>query len=294
MKTHGVFKQKWLALLLVMPQIAVTIVFFLWPSFEALKQSLMQGDAFGIHQRFAGLMNFKYLFQDPTYIKSLIITLIYSLLVTGVTLSLGLFIAYLVMRLKRGGQWYKTLFIIPYAIAPAVAGILWRFLFNPSVGVIAHPLQMLGLAWNYLLNPLQAFFLIVFAASWQQFSYNFIFYLAALYAIPHTLIEAAELDGASAWQRFRSIIFPLLAPTSIFLFVMNLIYAFFDTFGVIQVITRGGPANATNTLMYKVYQDGFVGLDLGGSAAQSVILMLIVIGLTMVQFRYLDKKVHYS
>ncbi len=287
------FKQRKLALLFIAPQLLITLIFFYWPSLEALKQSLYQGDAFGIHSKFVGLANFIDIFSSEVYLESLKATAIFSVLVTVVTLSIGLLMAVLVNRVVKGCQYYKALLIWPYAVAPSVAGLLWRFFFNPAVGWGSRFFHYIGIDWNYLVHPGQAMFVVVIASCWQQFSYNFLFFFAGLQAIPQSLLEAASIDGANAWQRFWHIVFPLLSPTTFFLLVINVIYAFFDTFGVISVMTQGGPGRATSTLVYKVYRDGFIGQDFGASSAQSVILMLIVIGLTVVQFKYIDEKVHY-
>lgn len=287
------FKKPWLGLLLVAPQLLITIIFFFWPTFIAIKTAFMGTDAFGIHARFVGLANFYALFTHPRYLHAFLTTLIFSAAVAFLALSSGLLLAVLVHQVERGRGIYKTLLIWPYAVAPAVAGILWRFLFNPAVGVLAYGLHAMGYDWNYILHSKQALLLVVIASAWQQFSYNFLFFIAGLHAIPKSLLEAAALDGAGAWRRFWQITFPLLSPTTFFLLIINLIYAFFDTFGVIHIVTQGGPSAATNTLVYKAYKDGFIGLDLGGSAAQSVILMLIVMALTVIQFRYVERKVHY-
>jgi len=293
MNNTSTFKHPILAWLLVLPQLLVTIVFFFWPAFAALRQSVYRGDAFGLHTHFVLLQNFIDLFHDSSYLESVGVTLLFSLLVTVLTMACGLLMAFLVNRVIVGQGLYKSLLIWPYAVAPAVAGILWRFLFNPAIGWGPYLLAKLGIDWNYMLNSKQALCVVVFAASWQQFSYNFLFFFAGLQAIPKSLLEAAKIDGASDWQSFWHIIFPLLAPMTFFLLVINMIYAFFDTFGIVQIVTNGGPASATSILVYKVYNDGFLGLDMGSSAAQSVILMAFVIGLTTVQFRYLEKKVHY-
>lgn len=288
------FPNKWLPLILLAPQLIITLIFFVWPALAALKQAFYRGDAFGVKSQFIGLRNFIDLLTSSSYLNSFFITFLFSLAVTVICLISGLAMAVLVNRLYRGAAIYKALFILPYAVAPAIAGLLWFFIFNPTVGVLGHLLQSIGVDWNFRLYGHQALTVVIIAAAWQQFSYNFLFYLAGLQAIPPSLLEAAALDGASAWQQFRHIIFPLLSPMTFFLSVMNMIYAFFDTFGVIHVVTQGGPADSTNILVYKVYKDGFLGLDFGGSAAQSVILMIIVIGLTFLQFRFLEKKVHYA
>lgn len=293
MEKRAQFNQSCLAWILILPQLVITLVFFIWPALMALYQSVIRGDAFGINHHFYGLMNFIDVLSSESYRVSLAITLLFSILVAFSTLFSGLLMAALVQNVAKGRGFFKTVFIWPYAVAPAIAGLLFRFLFNPAVGILTWIFNKCGYEFNYMLHPGQALFVVVIAASWQQFSYNFLFFLAGLQAIPQSVIEAATIDGANAWQRFWSIIFPLLSPTSFFLLVMNLIYSFFDTFGIIQVMTQGGPANATNTLVYKVYNDGFIGLDMGSSAAQSVILMLIVSLLTVVQFKFIERKVHY-
>ncbi|KTD21635.1 ABC transporter permease subunit [Legionella londiniensis] len=282
-----------IAFVLIAPQVFITFLFFIWPALSAVWQSLFYSDAFGLHSRFAGFGNFIDLFSTPEYRHAFMITCVLSFFVTIFTLSFGLGMAVLVNALQRGQKVYKTMLIWPYAVAPAIAAILWRFLFHPTLGWISGLLHWCGLEFNYLVHPYQALLVIIIAASWQQFSYNFLFYFAALKLIPRPLIEAAIIDGASSWQRFWQIVFPLLSPTTFFLLVMNLIYSFFDTFGIIQVLTNGGPGQSTTTLIYKVYQDGFVGMDPGMSSAQSVIMMVIVVGLTLLQFKYLEKKVHY-
>ena len=287
------FKSKSLPILLLTPQLIITLIFFVLPSLSAFKSAFFQGDAFGIHSQFAGLNNFLELFKNSHYLNAVKATLKFSLAVSISSLLIGLFLAVLIDRVIWGKSFYKTLIIWPYAVAPAISGILWRFLFDPAVGILAYVLGKFGIQWDYHLNVGQATFLVVLASSWQQFSYNFIFFLAGLQAIPKTLIEAAAIDGAGPFRRFWHITLPLLSPTSFFLLVINLIYAFFDTFGVIDTMTQGGPQETTNILVYKVYHDGFIGLDLGSSSAQSVILMIIVLFLTVLQFRYIEKKVYY-
>lgn len=282
------------ALFLIAPQLMVTFVFFIWPACRALVQSLYFGDAFGIYHQFAGLTNFIDLFYDPGFVSALVVTLFVAFFVTLLTLGFGLLLAVLVNRCKKSQGTYKLLLLWPYAVAPAVAAMLWRFLCQPTLGWLATALQSMGMDFNYLIHPRQALAVIIITASWQQFSYNFLFFLAALQGIPRSLLEAATLDGANSWQRFWQIVFPLLAPTTFFLLVMDIIYGFFDTFGIIDVLTNGGPDNKTTTMIYKVYKDGFVGMDPGGSAAQSLVLMLMVTGLILFQFRFLEKKVHYS
>lgn len=279
---------------LLVPQMAVTIVFFFWPAAQAFNESLRRGDAFGLTTHFAGLANFATLFADPNYLASFGITALFSASVAVLALAPGLLLAVMVDRVVRGAALYQTVLLVPYAIAPAIAGVLWMFLFNPSIGVLAALLRWLGIDWNYFLNAPQAIVLVIVAAAWKQVSYNFLFFLAGLQAIPPSLIEASAIDGASPRRRFWTIIFPLLAPTSFFLLVVNIVYAFFDTFGVIHNVTQGGPGQSTEILVYKVWYDGVVGLDLGGSSAQSVILMAIVIALTAVQFRFIERRVHYA
>jgi sn-glycerol 3-phosphate transport system permease protein len=279
--------------LLVAPQMVITLVFFFWPATQALYQSLLVEDAFGTSTQFVWFENFKTLFADEGYLSSMRVTLIFSGLVAVIGLSVSLLLAVMADRVLRGATVYKTLLIWPYAVAPAVAAILWLFLFNPTLGIVAHALDSMGLPWNHLLDANQALTLIVIAAVWKQISYNFLFFLAGLQSIPRSLIEAAAIDGAGPMRRFWTMVFPLLSPTTFFLLVVNIVYAFFDTFGIVDAATSGGPGRATEILVYKVYVDGFKGLDLGGSAAQSVVLMAIVIALTFIQFRYIERKVQY-
>ncbi|MBM3535001.1 MAG: sn-glycerol-3-phosphate ABC transporter permease UgpA [Alphaproteobacteria bacterium] len=293
MEKRVTFNEKTLPYLLVLPQIAITIAFFFWPSWQAIYQSVLLEDAFGGNTRFVWFDNFAHLFRDPAYYRSAMITAVFSLLVAGLGLSISLLLAVMADRIVRGATAYKAFLVWPYAVAPAVAGVLWGFLFNPAVGIVAWTLRIFGYEFNYVLNGGQALALIVFAAVWSQISYNFLFFLAGLQSIPKSLIEAAAIDGAGPGRRFWTIIFPLLSPTGFFLLVVNVIYAFFGTFGVVDGLTKGGPAKATEILVFKVYNDGFRGQDLGGSAAQSVILMAIVILLTVVQFRFIERKVHY-
>jgi sn-glycerol 3-phosphate transport system permease protein len=287
------FQNKLLPLLLLLPQLLITFVFFYWPSVQAVQQSLYIEDPFGLSSEFAGLKNFTALFTDARYVESFVRSLFFSAAVSGLSLSLSLLLAVCADRVVRGATTYKTLLLLPYAIAPALAGVTWMFVMHPSIGLMGRWLVALGVEWNYLLNGNQAMALVIFAAAWKQISYNFIFFLAGLQSIPQSLIEAAAIDGAGPGKRFRDIVFPLLSPTAFFLLVVNIVYAFFETFGVIHAVTAGGPAKSTEILVYKVYFDGVVGLDIGGSAAQSVILMLIVIVLTVVQFRFVERKVHY-
>jgi sn-glycerol 3-phosphate transport system permease protein len=293
MEKRARFRSWWLPYALILPQIAVTLVFFFWPAGQALYQSVFIQDAFGGSLQFVGLDNFRDLFSDEHYLASFKVTAVFSVLVAGLGLSVSLALAVFADRVVRGATAYKTLLIWPYAVAPAIAGVLWVFLFNPSIGIVAYWLKRAGIEWNYLLNGDQALLLVVMAAVWKQVSYNFLFFLAGLQSIPKSLLEAAAIDGAGPVRRFATIVFPLLSPTTFFLLVVNLVYAFFDTFAIIDASTSGGPGQATEILVYKVYKDGFKGLDLGGSAAQSVILMLIVITLTVVQFRFVEKKVQY-
>ena len=290
---RAVFSSAWLPYALLLPQLAITVVFFFWPATQAVIQSLLVQDAFGTHTEFVWFDNFIELFHDPLYLASFKVTAVFSVLVAGIGLSLSLLLAVMADRVIRGATFYKTLLIWPYAVAPAVAGILWLFLFNPTLGVVAHALRSLGIEWNHLLNDNDALMLIVFAAVWKQVSYNFLFFLAGLQSIPKSLIEAAAIDGAGPARRFWTIIFPLLSPTTFFLLVVNVVFAFFDTFAIVDTATEGGPGQATQILVFKVYRDGFKGLDLGGSAAQSVVLMVIVITLTIIQFRYVERKVQY-
>jgi sn-glycerol 3-phosphate transport system permease protein len=278
---------------LVAPQLAITLVFFIWPAGQALFQSLLLQDAFGLSTQFVWFENFQRLLADPNYLHAFGVTAVFSGATAGLALSVGLMMAVMADRVIKGAVGYKTLLIAPYAVAPAVAGVLWLFLFNPTVGVIAYLLRGMGYDWNHFLNGGQALVMVVVAAAWKQISYNFLFFLAGLQAIQKSMIEAAAIDGAGPARRFWRIVFPLLSPTTFFLVVVNLVYAFFDTFGIIHAVTAGGPAKATETLVYKVFNDGFVALDFGGSAAQSVILMTIVMALTVVQFRYLERSVHY-
>lgn len=287
------FRSNWLPWALVAPQLLVVVLFFFWPAGQALFESLYESDAFGTSSMFVGLANFERLFADETYLQSFQTTALFSILVAGSGLVISLLLAVMADRIVRGSLFYKTSLIVPYAIAPAVVGVLWVFMFTPSMGVVSHALQRAGVDWNHLLNSTHAMTLIVTAAVWKQISYNFLFFLAALHAVPKSLIEAAAIDGAGPWSRFWTIQLPLITPTAFFLLVINIVYAFFDTFAIIDATTSGGPGTSTSILVYKVYQDGFKAMDLGGSAAQSVILMAIVIVLTIVQFRYIEKRVNY-
>lgn len=294
MEKRARFRSGWLPYALVSPQIVITVLFFLWPAAQALYQSVHLQDPFGTSMQFVGLDNYRDLLRDPLYLDSFKVTALFSVLVTVIGLSFSLLLAVLADRAMRGATAYKTLLIWPYAVAPAVAAVLWLFLFNPTLGVVAHALKSFGIPWDPLLDATDALTLITIAAVWKQVSYNFLFFLAGLQSIPKSLIEAAAIDGAGPVKRFVTIVFPLLSPTTFFLLVVNVVYAFFDTFAIVDAATGGGPAQATEILVYKVYKDGFKALDLGSSAAQSVILMAIVIALTVVQFRYVERKVQYS
>ncbi len=293
MQKRATFNNRLLPYLLLTPQLAVTLVFFFWPAGQAVKQSLYLPDPFGLNDVFVGLENFEFLLTDSYYLASFQTTAIFSSLVTLLSMGTSLWLAVMADRVIKGSGFYRTLLIWPYAVAPAVAGILWMFLFNPSVGLVAFYLEVFGYDWNHVLNGAEAMGLVVAAASWKQISYNFLFFLAGLQAIPKSVIEAAAIDGAGFWRRFWTIVFPLLSPTTFFLLVVNVVYAFFDTFGVIHTITAGGPRQDTMILVYKVFADGFVGQDLGSSAAQSVILLFVVGILTVVQFKYIERRVHY-
>ena len=288
-----VFRSRWLPWVLLAPQGLVIAVFFFWPAGQALVQSFQQSDAFGTSVEWVGLDNFRNLFNDPTYLASFWTTAVFSVLVASIGIGVSLFLAVFADRVIKGSGFYRTLLIWPYAVAPAVAGVLWMFMFAPSVGILSYVLEQLGVQWNFLLNGTQAMTLIVTAAVWKQLSYNFLFFLAGLQAIPKSLLEAAAIDGAQPWRRFWTIQFPLLSPITFFLLVINVVYAFFDTFAIVDASTQGGPGKDTAILVYKVYYDGFKAMDLGGSAAQSVVLMVIVVALTVIQFRFIEKRVTY-
>ena len=293
MHKRVVFNNRLLPYLLLAPQIVVTLVFFFWPAGQAIYQSAFIPDPFGLKSQFVGFGNFEFLLSDPFYLASFQTTVVFSSLVTLVSMGMALWLAVMADRVIKGASAYKTLLVWPYAVAPAVAGVLWLFMFNPNVGLIAWYLNAIGYDWNHVLNDGEAMGLVVAASAWRQISYNFLFFLAGLQAIPRSVIEAAAIDGASFARRFWTIVFPLLSPTTFFLLVVNIVYAFFETFGVIHTITSGGPQQATTILVYKVYSDGFVGQDLGSSAAQSVILLFVVGLLTVIQFRYIERRVHY-
>jgi sn-glycerol 3-phosphate transport system permease protein len=287
------FRNQFLPWLLLAPQLLITAVFFLWPAGQAMWQSFLRQDAFGFSTQFVGWANYIDLWNDPLYLASFRVTLVFSVAVTVLAMGTALILAVAVDRLIRAGSTYTTLIVWPYAVAPAVAGILWWFMFNPTIGILAYVMKTLGYDWNHRLNAGDAMTLVVIAAAWKQVSYNFLFFVAGLQSIPASLREAAAIDGAGPVKRFFTITLPLLAPTTFFLLVVNIVYAMFDTFPVIDATTSGGPAQATNILVYKVYKDGFIGLNLGSSAAQSVVLMAIVIALTIVQFRYVERRVNY-
>ncbi len=293
MEKRARFESRWLPYALIAPQMAITLVFFFLPAAQCLYQSLLVQDAFGNATQFVWFENFQDLFRNDEYLASFRVTAVFSFLVAILGLSISLLLAVLADRVVRSATVYKTLLIWPYAVAPAIAAVLWLFLFNPTLGIVAHWLKGFGIPWDPLLNGTHALVMVVVAAIWKQISYNFLFFLAGLQSIPKSLIEAAAIDGAGPVKRFVTIVFPLLSPTTFFLLVVNIVYAFFDTFAIVDTATGGGPAQATEILVYKVYKDGFKGLDLGGSAAQSVILMAIVITLTVIQFRYVERKVQY-
>ena len=293
MEKRAIYSNKLLPYLLLVPQMAVVLIFFYWPASPTVYQSFLLEDAFGLRSDFVWFENFKELLQDGSYGKAFYTTAEFSILVAGLSLGIALLLAVMADRKIRGANVYKTLLIWPYAVAPAIAGVLWLFMFQPSLGVLAQMIKKMGVDWNPLLNGNHAMILVVLAATWKQISYNFLFFLAGLQSIPRSVIEASAIDGASSTRRFWTIILPLLSPTAFFLLVVNVVYVFFDTFGIIDTVTGGGPAKATETLVYKVFFDGRLGGNLGGSAAQSVIMMVIVIALTAVQFRYVERKVHY-
>ena len=293
MEKRVVFQNRWLPYLLVAPQLAITLIFFFLPAGQAIYQSVLMQDPFGLSTEFVGLQNFETLLSDPNYVSSFKITMVFSALVAFLGLAISLLLAVCADRVLRGASAYKTFLIVPYVVAPAVAGVLWMFIFNPTLGVLSYVMRMFGIDWNYLVDADQALTLLVIAAVWKQVSYNFIFFLAGLQAIPKSLLEAAAMDGAGPFRRFWTVVFPLLSPTTFFLLVMNIVYAFFDTFAIVDATTMGGPGQDTNILVYKVFVDGFRNMDFGGSAAQSVILMVMVIILTVIQFRFIERRVNY-
>jgi sn-glycerol 3-phosphate transport system permease protein len=293
MEKRVVFRSAWLPYVLVAPQIVVTILFFFWPAAQAVYYSFLVQDPFGNSTQFVWFQNFEDLFRDSHYLESFKITALFSVAVAFSGLAISLLLAVMADRVVRGALAYKTLLIWPYAVAPAIAGILWAFIFSPSIGIASFYMRRLGIDWNWLIQGDQAMILIVIAATWKQISYNFLFFLAGLQSIPRSVLEAAAIDGATPMRRFWTIVFPLLSPTTFFLLVINIVYAFFGTFGVVDATTQGGPAGSTQILVYKVYNDGVKGADLGGSAAQSVVLMAIVIALTIAQFKFVERKVQY-
>ncbi|AOG06115.1 MAG: sn-glycerol-3-phosphate ABC transporter permease UgpA [Bosea sp. (in: a-proteobacteria)] len=293
MQKNAYFSGLTVPALLLLPQLAITLVFFYWPASQAVWQSFLLQDAFGISTDFVWFENYVTLFSNPGYYKALVNTAIFSTFVCILSLSIALLFAVMADRQLRGAEVYKTLLIWPYAVAPAIAGVLWLFMFDPSLGMLARGLQSLGIAWNPRLDGNHAMALVILAATWKQISYNFLFFLAGLQSIPKSVIEAAVIDGARPMRRFWTIVFPLLSPTTFFLLVVNIVYVFFDTFGIIDTVTGGGPSGATETLVYKVYSDGKGGSDLGGSAAQSVVLLVMVIAMTAVQFKFIERKVSY-
>ncbi|WP_208432681.1 sn-glycerol-3-phosphate ABC transporter permease UgpA [Bartonella taylorii] len=287
------FKNNLLSYWLLFPQLIVTFLFFLWPAAQAIKSSFEREDAFGFTTTFVGFENYLTILTDPSYLKSLLTTAVFSISVTLVSMAISLLLAICVDRVICAKKAYTMLLLWPYAVAPVLAGILWLFIFHPTIGIIPFLLEKIGVIWNYRINGTQAMILIVIAASWKQISYNFLFFLAGLQSIPRSQIEAAAIDGASPFKRFWTVVFPQISPTTFFLLVININYVMFDTFGIIDNMTSGGPARATSTLVYKVYDDGFKNQIIGGSAAQSTILMLMVIVLTFIQFRWIERRVQY-
>ena len=293
MNRRALFPNRFLPYALVAPQLLVVFVFFYWPAVQAVVQSLIRQDPFGLSTVFVGFENFRTVLTDPFYLNALRVTAVFSAAVIAIAMASGLLLAVTADKHIRGAGLYRTLLIWPYAVAPAVAAALWLFIFHPTIGMLGRALIRRGVPWDYTLNGAHAMIFVILAAAWKQVSYNFLFFLAGLQSIPKSLVEAASVDGAGSRQRFWKIIFPLLSPTTFFLLIVNVIYAFFDTFGVIHALTRGGPGKATETLIYKVWTDGVINLDLGGSSAQSVVLLLVVIVLTAVQFRYIERRVYY-
>lgn len=288
-----VFPNKFLPYALLLPQLAVTLIFFIWPALQAVKSSFEREDPFGFKTTFVWFENYRRLFVDPLYLGSASNTVVFAVSVTVLAMSISLILAVCVNRVLRTNRLYTTMLVWPYAVAPVVVGILWWFMFNPTIGIAPYMLRGLGISWNHRIDGVDAMILVVIAASWKQISYNFLFFVAGLQSVPQSLIEAAAIDGAGPFKRFWTIVFPLLAPTTFFLLIVNINYAMFDTFGIIDATTQGGPAQATNTLVYKVYTDGFIGLNIGSSSAQSVVLMIVVIALTAIQFRYVERRIQY-
>ncbi len=294
MQRRVIFNNRLLPYLLLLPQLVITAVFFFWPASQSIYQALFRQDPFGLRTTFVFLQNFVDVLRDPLYIEAVRVTAVFSVSVTVFVMTLALLFALMADRQIRGAQTYKTLLLWPYALAPAVAAVLWVFIFHPSIGLLGKALNGWGIKWDYQLNGTQALVLVILASAWKQISHNFLFFLAGLQSVPPNIVEAALIDGANSWKLFRKILFPLISPTTFYLITINLVFSFFDTFGVIHALTRGGPGRSTTTLMYKVYMDGYVNLNLGQSAAQSVILMLIVSGLVWVQFRSMEGRVHYA
>jgi sn-glycerol 3-phosphate transport system permease protein len=291
---RSVFKNRGLPYLLVLPQVLVTVVFFFWPAFESLRLSFFRTSAFGDKTTFVGFENFARLLASPTYYQSILNTFVFAFGVTALGVGAGLFVAALASQSIRGLLAYRTAVLWPYGIAPPIAGIIFLFMFHPSYGVLPYWLSFVTVyEFNWFLKGWVAMVLVILATAWTHVGYNIAFFLAGLLAIPPSVLEAANVDGAGPLRRFVSIVFPLLSPITFYLVVVNLIFSFFSSFGVIHAVTQGGPGNATEIMVFKVYKDGFIGLNLGSSAAQSVILMLVVIGLTALQFRYVEKRVTY-
>ena len=293
MTRRAIFPGRLLPYLLVAPQLAVVLVFFYWPAVQAVVQSTLRQDPFGLRTELVWFENFRRILTDPFYLGALRTTFLFSAAVILLAMSAGLLLAVTADKQIRGATVYKTLLIWPYAVAPAVAAALWLFIFHPTIGLVGRALIRAGIPWDYTLNGVHALLLVILAAAWKQVSYNFIFFLAGLQSIPPSLIEAAAVDGAGGRQRFWKVVYPLLSPTTFFLLIVKMSYALFHTFGVSHSLTRGGPGKATETLIYKVWTDGVIILDLGGSAAQSVILLLVVITLTAIQFKYIERRVYY-
>ena len=293
---HGrvIYRNGWLPFLLIFPQITLTLIFFLWPSLQALEQSFYLEDAFGFSKKYIALQNYWELWEDAGYRRSFGTTAVFGISVVVLSMGLALGLAVAANRVLKAALVYRTFLIWPYAVAPALAGVVWYFLLNPSIGILAYWLHLAGIDWNHYVDGDQAFIMIIVASTWRQISYNFLFFLAAIQSIPKSLLEAAAIDGAGPVRRFWTIVFPLLTPTSFFLLVVNLVYSFIDTFSVVHATTEGGPADSTSILVYRIYNTGFIGQDYGSSSAQSVILMLLVIIMTVIQFRYVEKRVNYT
>lgn len=287
------FQHPTLPYILVLPQVLIIGIFFVWPAAQAVYQSFVLEDAFGLGSQFVWFENYESIFSDRQYVVSAIFTAIFSTLVAFFSMALALLFAVKADAIIKGANTYKILLIWVYAVAPAVAGIVGTFLFTRNLGPLYNLLVASGWDFNPQVNVADAAFTVILVSVWKQVSVNFIYFLAGLQSIPNYVREAALIDCKSGFRRFWTITFPLLAPTGFFVLVINITYAFFDTFGVIDTMTRGSPAGGTNTLVYKVYQDGFLGLDLGGSSAQSVVLMILVLVLTMIQFRFIERKIHY-